>query len=338
MNSKNIKTHFDRNVFLTFLVLLIIGLLLFVSKVNSSVDCTNSDFKIIASSFTTEDLIEFNSLDSSGVEWEWDFGDASEIKYQSNVVHQFKKPGIYKIGLKINGQCKVEKEISITKNKILISPELIPNIILPKNVRVGDEVEFSNTSTFAKSWQWSFGETLHIDGTTKDVKYVFKTPGEKTILLVVNGDRRHEAKQRITVLDKKERKRKISSAKTTVDPIQQVLSGIRDTLELPSEPKKDKKEEIKKIVISSDEIKKMLIGYANREIDDRALRNYFCYSSIPVFNKNGKRFTVNQLFNEIRDKKIDIKSIKLVKNSKTGCIVSMTLDMKIKKALFSKNF
>ncbi|MBU2997474.1 PKD domain-containing protein [Cellulophaga baltica] len=340
MKSKNLKTHFDRNVFLTFLVLLCVGLILISFKINSKVDCTNADFKIISNSFTTEDLIEFNSIDGSGVEWKWNFGDKSETKYQSNVVHQFQKPGTYKISLQVNGQCEVEKEVVISEKKILISPELIPNIILPRNVRVGDEVVFSNDSDFAKTWQWSFGETLSIDGIKQEEKYTFTSPGEKTILLVVNGDRRHEAKQRITVLEKRESTRRPVRATPIYDPIEQVLdNSIPDALPDPDPvPEEDKKPEIKKIVVSSDDIKQKLVGYSNRSIDDRAIREYFCYSSIPVFNNSGERHTINQLFNAIRDKKIEVNNIKLVKNNKTGCIVSMTIDMKIKKGLFSKTF
>ncbi|MCR1026308.1 PKD domain-containing protein [Cellulophaga baltica] len=340
MKSNNIKTHFDRNVFLTFLVLLVVGLILISFKINSKVDCGNPDFKIIANSFTTEDLIEFNSIDDSGVEWEWDFGDKTNTKFQSNVAHQFTKPGTYKIALRVNGQCDVVKEITINEKKELISPELIPNIILPTNVKVGEEVVFSSDAPFAESWQWSFGESLHIDGTNKEEKYTFKSPGEKTILLVVNGDRRHESRRRIVVLDSRG-ERQVITPRNRVDPIETALDNINDSLVLPptvTVPEPVVEPEVKKIVVSSDEILQMLVGYSERRLDDRAMRSYFCYSSIPVFNKSGKRYTVNQLFNAIRDQKIEINSLNLRKKEDTGCITSMTIDMKIKKGLFSKTF
>ncbi|WP_024480873.1 PKD domain-containing protein [Cellulophaga baltica] len=341
MKSNNIKTHFDRNVFLTFLVLLVVGLILISFKINSKVDCGNPDFKIIANSFTTEDLIEFNSIDDSGVEWEWDFGDKTNTKFQSNVAHQFTKPGTYKVALRVNGQCDVVKEITINEKKELISPELIPNIILPTNVKVGEEVVFSSDASFAESWQWSFGESLHIDGTNKEEKYTFQSAGEKTILLVVNGDRRHESRRKITVLDKRG-ERTVIKSHIKEDPIQKTLSTlIPDSLKTNSRitlPVVAAPPVVEKIVVSSDEILQMLVGYSERRLDDRAMRSYFCYSSIPVFNKSGKRYTVNQLFNAIRDQKIEINSLNLRKKEETGCITSMTIDMKIKKGLFSKTF
>ncbi|ADV50997.1 PKD domain containing protein [Cellulophaga algicola DSM 14237] len=341
MKSNNIKTHFDRNVFLTFLVLFLVGLIMVSFKINSKVDCGNPDFKIISNSFTTEDLIEFNSIDDSGVEWEWDFGDKTSTKYQSNVAHQFKIPGTYKIALKVNGQCNVVKEIKISKKKELISPELIPNINLPINVKVGEEVVFSSDATFAESWQWSFGESLYIDGTDKEVKYTFKSPGEKTILLVVNGDRLHESRRKITVLDKRGQRTVIKSH-IKEDPIQKTIDAlIPDSLKTNSKitvPAVEAPPAVKKINVSSDEILQMLVGYSERRIDDRAIREYFTYNSIPVFNESGKRREVSELFKFIRDQKMDVKSLKLKKDQKTGKINSMTIEMKIKKGLFSKNF
>ncbi|MBO0593386.1 PKD domain-containing protein [Cellulophaga sp. E16_2] len=340
MKSNNIKTHFDRNVFLTFLVLFLVGLIMVSFKINSKVDCGNPDFKIISNSFTTEDLIEFNSIDDSGVEWEWDFGDKTSTKYQSNVAHQFKIPGTYKIALKVNGQCDVVKEITINEKKELISPELIPNINLPTNVKVGEEVVFSSDATFAESWEWSFGESLYVDGTDKEVKYTFKSPGEKTISLVVNDNRRHGAVRKIIVLDSRG-DRVVITPNHRVDVIESVLDGINDSLVIPPSvtvPAVTAVPVVEKINVSSDEILQMLVGYSERRIDDRAIREYFTYNSIPVFNESGKRREVSELFKFIRDQKMDVKSLKLKKDQKTGKINSMTIEMKIKKGLFSKNF
>ncbi|MGC1514366.1 MAG: hypothetical protein WA810_02220, partial [Maribacter sp.] len=188
-------------------------------------------------------------------------------------------------------------------------------------------------------WQWSFGETRGIDGNKKSEKYTFKTAGEKTILLVVNDDGLHEAKQRITVLPKVKEQKKRTTFKR--DPIEMVLKDQIDDQplqEVVEEKKKKEEEKMKRIEISSDEIRQMLVGYANRSVDDIAIRNYFCYSSIPVFNDEGSRKTVNQLFNEIRDVKIELKDLKLVRDSKTGCVKSMTIKLRTKKGLFWKSF
>lgn len=343
MNFKSIKTHFDRNVFITFLVLFLVGLTLLSFKMDSTVDCADIGIDVISNSFTTEDLIEFKSTDTSGVEWVWNFGDESASVFRSNIVHQFKKPGKYTISLQMNGQCVATKDIVISKRGQLVDPALIPNIILPKYVRVGEEIVFANDSKFAKSWEWSFGETMAIDGTSKKEKYTFKKPGEKTILLVVNGDRRHEAKQRITVL-KAVRERRKRNTSRRIDPIetvlqQQIIDKPNAATEEEEKEKKQKEEDkMHRIEVSEDELRQLFVGYSNRRVDDKAIRSYFCYSNIPVFNKTGNRFTVSEFFNEIRDVKLELNSIQMVRDNKTGCVKSMTVDMKTKKGLFWKKF
>ena len=342
MDFKRIKTHFDRNVFITFLVFLLIGLTLLSFKIDSTVDCADIGFDVISNSYTTEDLIEFKSTDTSGVEWEWNFGDESGSVYRSDVVHQFSEPGKYTISLQMNGQCVATKDITISKRKELVDPALIPNIVLPKYVRVGQEVEFANDSKFAKSWQWSFGETMAIDGTAKKEKYTFKRPGEKTVLLVVNGDLRHEAKQRITVLEAI-RERRTRNTSNRIDHIETVLQQIDDkplaAIEAEKKEEKEKEEEkINWIEVSEDELRQLFVGYSNRRVDDKAIRGYFCYSNIPVFNKTGDRFTVSQFFNEIRDVKLQLNGIRMIRDNKTGCVKSITVDMKTKKGLFWKKF
>lgn len=342
MKNKSIKTHFDINVFITFLVLFILGLVLFSFRLNSVVDCSNVDFEIISNSYTTEDLIEFKSTDASGFNWTWNFGDNEPEAYRSNVVHQFKKPGKYTISLEMNGECVTSREIVISKDKILRDAKLIPNIVLPKNVRVGDEVEFFNDSDFATSWQWSFGgETASVDGNDRKETYSYKTPpGEKTILLVVNGDRRHEAKRTLTVYPSKKKER-IRRNRNASAPIENVLATIPEapTEEKPKEEEENTVEKIPYIEISSGgEIEDMLVRYSTRNLDDTSIRNYFCVSNIPVFNKSGDRFTVSEFFKAVRDVKIEINNIKLYRDKKTGCIKSMTVDMRTKKGLFWKSF
>ncbi|WP_373518499.1 PKD domain-containing protein [Pricia sp.] len=343
MKNNGIKTHFDRNVFITFLVFLLVGFALLSFKLNSTVDCADVGFEVISNSYTSEDLIEFKSTDTSGVEWMWEFDDESPPVYRSDVVHQFTEPGKYTVSLRMNGQCIATKDIAITKREILVDPDLIPNIILPKYVRVGDEVEFVNDSKFAKSWQWSFGETTGIDGSGKKEKYTYKKPGEKTILLVVNDDLRHEAKQRITVLPAIKERKKRNTARRT-DPIENVLrqqiidKPIAETKSEEKDKKKKAEEKINRIEVSENELQQLFVNYSNRRIDDTAIRNYFCYSNIPVFNKTGDRFTVSQFFNEIRDVKLELNGIKMVRDKKTGCVKSMTVDMRTKKGLFWKKF
>ena len=344
MGNKRIKTHFDRKVLLTFLLLFGLGVVVLSFKMNTKTDCTAVDFDIIADSYTTDELIEFKSIDNGGSEWRWDFGDRSEKGYTSNVVHQFEDEGLYKVKLMMNDFCEVTKEVRITKRREVVDPSLIPIIGLPENVRVGDKVTFRNDSPFAQSWEWSFGETSIVDSKEQSPDYEFGSPGEKIITLIVNGNTQHASRRKLLVLPKKETKRKIVPVK--VDHVETVLqSQIPDApppTEVKPDPvpvaKKETKPEVKKIVVTEESLKQLLVGYANRRVTDTKLRQLFCYGNIPVFNKAGNRHKVSQLLSEIRDKKVDINSIRIVQDNKTGCMQSFTINMKIKKGLFWKDF
>lgn len=345
MGEKSIKTHFDRNVIFTFLAVFLLGTGLLSFKINKNVDCTAADFDIISSSYTTEDLIEFKSIDTSGFEWEWDFGDASEGDYRSNVVHQFKEPGLYKVVLEMNSNCVVTKEVTILAKKKVINPELVPDINAPRSIRVGELVEFKNTSGFAKSWEWSFGETAIVDSRDQNPKYIFKTPGQKTILLITNEDSQHASRHKITVLPEKVIERTRVTRTVAEDHIEVVLkTQIPDAPpervleDVPDVPPEEEKPEIEKIEISKPSFIQLLNGYALRRVNESKIKKYFCTHNIPVFNSTGKRFDTGSFFREIRDKKVEIKDVRMYKNKTTGCLQSFTIDMKIKKGLFWKDF
>ncbi len=346
MGKKSIKAHFDRKVLLTFLSVFLVGVALLSFKLNRIVDCSAVGFEVISSSYTTEDLIEFKSLDASGFEWEWDFGDKTEGDFRANVVHQFEKPGTYNITLEMNHNCVLTKEITIVPKEKILNPELVPDIDAPRSVRVGELVEFMSGSEFAKSWEWSFGETASVDATDQNPKYIFKTPGKKTVLLLVNDDSKHAARHQITVLPAKQEERKRTVSRTATDHIETVLKDQVPDAPVespvipdgPPEEAKNVEPEVVRIEIAKPKLTSLLMDYAERRTNDAAIRKYLCTSNVPVFNSTGKRFDIGSFLREIRDKKIEIQDVRMYKDKTKGCLKSFTVDMKVKKGLFWKAF
>ena len=346
MGKKSIKAHFDRKVLLTFLLVFLVGVGLLSFKLNKIVDCTAVGFDVISSSYTTEDLIEFKSMDPSGFEWAWDFGDKTEGDFRANVVHQFEKAGTYKITLEMNNSCVLTKEVTIVPKEKILNPELVPNIEAPRSVRVGDLIEFTSDSEFAKSWEWSFGETASVDAREQNPKYIFKTPGKKTILLLVNDDSKHAARHQITVLPAKQEERSRVVTRTATDHIETVLKDqvpdapVEDPIiaDAPPEETKPKKPEIVRIEIAKPKLTQLLMDYAERRTNDAAIKKCLCTSNIPVYNSGGKRYALGSFLREIRDKKIEIEDVRMFKDKTRGCLKSFTVDMKVKKGLFWKTF
>ena len=325
MVSKNIKTHFDGKVYVTFFLIFITGIILLLWQNSRKYECDNVDFDIIANTFYVGNLIEFQSLSKDAYKWEWDFGDHSGSEYRSNVIHQYIKPGKYDVSLKVNGVCHVKKEVEITKE--VIKKTITPEFSIPKVIRVGEAVQFHDLTREAKSWQWRFGENMSVDATGKDPIYAFKTPGEKVVSLVVNDDIKNIKVKRVNVLTKKRPVRRRQNRVEIMDPVTDVISNARE--QEPEEP------EIQKIEISNKEFEQLLVGYSEGTVDFNKIRGYLCNDSKNIIKNGGVPENIYEFCYSIQEKKIKISRLELTRGN-TGCISFIKIDVKIRNTIFGK--
>jgi len=330
MKNKFIKIHFDIKVFLSFLLIFLVGIGIVIAKYSESENCDSVDFEILSNSYTTEDLIEFKSIGDDGYKWEWDFGDGTNKKYVSNVLHKYDASGLYNITLKVNSSCKINRQIFIKEKVIVenINPELIPKVSFPDELRVGDIIEFSCTSNFANKWEWRFGESDKVDAISSETKYVFEEEGEHKISLIVNDDLKHAFIKTIFVLPKKENIRR--NRRRSNDRVEDVLLN-----QIPDEPEVTvSSTEVEKIELSRKQAKKMIEDYASGNLNFEDIKQYFCSNNIKVINAKGKSSSLKNLLKSIRGKQIMVLDINLLDIKKTGCVNTLFIDMKIKGTFF----
>ncbi len=134
--------------------------------------------------------------DSSAVVYRWNFGDDSYSKH-TNPIHYFKKPGVYKVSLRITdgGQkySEVSKELTVSAKPKKHKPQA--SFSTRKKVYVnGESIDFINLSTSEKSkvtaFQWNFGD----GGKAKlsNPKYSYSKSGTyKVQLEITNSDGLH---------------------------------------------------------------------------------------------------------------------------------------------------
>ncbi|PZP42528.1 MAG: hypothetical protein DI598_16840, partial [Pseudopedobacter saltans] len=84
--------------------------------------------------------------------------------------------------------CRETVSLKISKAPIIVDTTLTPNFEWPRTATVGVPVAFADHSKNADQWEWRFGETVSVDATDSRPTYTFKSPGPKTISVVVNGD------------------------------------------------------------------------------------------------------------------------------------------------------
>ena len=77
------------------------------------------DFSVSPESPRAGQSVRFSNLSTGGEEWEWDFGDLNTSSLKSPA-HTFKKPGIYKVIL------KVDKKNNLTRTKTVTVSDTIP--------------------------------------------------------------------------------------------------------------------------------------------------------------------------------------------------------------------
>ena len=143
-----------------------------LAKFGYFIDCFN------AAQFKDSSTMENGMIAS----WKWQFGDTATSTLQ-NPVHAYVKDTIYNATLivtSING-C-----IDTTTKVIATLPKPKADFILPELVKPGVSVGFKDTSVFAVSWKWDFGDKLG-NAISKNPIYTYKDLGLYQVKLIVQN-------------------------------------------------------------------------------------------------------------------------------------------------------
>lgn len=125
------------------------------------------------------DSVQFNNTSAFANSFVWNFGDGTTSS-QVSPVHSYAAPGLYSIMLiAANGACADDTTFHTVT---IISPSPQSGFNLPDTACAFDSVLFTNTSAFANSFQWNFGDST----TSSQVSPVhsYTAPGLYSIMLV----------------------------------------------------------------------------------------------------------------------------------------------------------
>jgi len=342
--------NLDYRIVLIFALVFITALIIFLLRMRNSIDCEAVTLEINSKNFLANENVEFNTNIASAKEWEWDFGDGTPIAKTKNPKHKYIVPGKYFVRLSINSSCYVEKEIVIKSLNDIILHETVPEIIAPEVVRVGDPVQFdyyfSDESKEVFSWEWSFGETGELDKLEANPVYVFQSPGQKRVSLIINGDVKYITAKNIFVKPR--------------DPVvntYQYKQRIQDEVKLnPGKPQQDPVDEyvaslpaapspipVNKIVppekkmapeISGEQFEILLLKVAEQSKTKEDFGEYICQNyDMPVIKNQSEMLTFTEFCLSIKGKKIRFESVTLTKDPENNCIVSIHVNYKVKKNL-----
>lgn len=347
-------SNFDNRIIVVFLVLLIFGAVFWLFQRKDYVDCEDAVFYIIGDKFSTNEVITFNNQSYNAKTWDWNFGDGSKIEHRQQVMHKYRKEGVYTVTLTINGTCEVQQQIEIKNFGAIINQSKVPTIFSKKIVEVGAPVHFNyEYSGEPYSWEWSFGESGEMDNTQPDPTYIYQTPGTKNVTLIVNGDVKHIATQRIFVKPRTLVKRtfkddstkayvyekdpeafKLEPGEPQIDPMEEFLEKIP----LKPSPKNAKKDTIVKNLeiapdVSEDQFELLLMQVANQSKTKDDFGKYTCGNyDIPVVVNGRKLKTFSEFCKSIKGKEIKIEALRLTKDN-LNCVDGFSINYKVKKFL-----
>jgi PKD domain len=289
-NTTQIKTHFDVKIILFFIIFFILSCSFLAYRKNTIKNCDLTGFKIESISLKANDLITFTDTTKTSSQWEWDFGDDSKVSYLSKATHSYEKEGVYKVKLISGGTCTVEKEIKIAPFQENIDMSLYPKFKVPSKVIEGEPVTFNDNTSHAKSWKWSFGEISDGGSTEKNPTHIFKSTGMKKVALAVNDDYKY-----VTTID------------VYVSKAEVVKEKLAELPEVHTGPEKPGVNEL--------DIEAMMNGISKNELSFRNFSRKFCKKHMPeVHLKDGRVISLKELDEDIRDKRLRVKEIKMEKN------------------------
>lgn len=339
---QSLAIRLDENVILVMLVAAVLAVIVMLIRYKNYDPCTPFNVTSRSATYYTGEVVRFETNIKKFRHLQWNFGDnQSNETAVTSAVHAYDQPGEYTVSLTVNGECTEYKTIYITRAPKVVDSLLLPKFIFPQSAEVGKPVQFEDTTNGATRWEWRFGETAGVDATTRNPGYVYRSPGLKTISLVINNNPLQLAIGKIYVnpAAPPPARKSPSGGGVPAIIIQDKPQSAPLNEQLPAPPQ----EEVKRAPdITGEEFESQLRSVANNFKRAEDFSPYLCGNLNVQVSLNGNEITFAQLCNKLsslkNEKKIKRINVQMVKNDKTNCIVALIVNMKLRESLFEKIF
>ncbi len=334
----------DERVFLTMGIIGFLSVMTLAFRFKNYEPCQSIKIAVSASGFLTGYPIQFHAECKKGKQFEWDFGDGTlQETTVPSIIHIYKKPGNYIIGVTVNKRCTEAQKLFINEVPPIDPTSLLPMFISPDTALVNTPVTFHDNTPQAFSWEWRFGESAGVDATSREPTYIFKTSGIKTIYLKVNG-RSDQITARIIYVKDAQWKQVVKSQASALVAAAE-MPEIKDEPEAPAlnQQPEEKAEAPKPKApeITNEQMSAGLTDLVTGQKRAADFASYLCDNLNLMVVYNGNAMTFTEMCNEISQfkkvKKIQQPKVLLTKDGVTGCIITMNVTIN-KKSLFDKIF
>lgn len=178
----------DNRVYISFISVTIVAIILIFYRMAYAC-CTIPDIAVITDKTTQGVEVVFKNKGDSR-ELTWNFGDGSPEVTGSEVSHVFNRAGELQVSAVFQGQCEAQLLVNVEPPVDITPKEVAPLVNYPQEVKVNEEILFSDMTSGATKWEWTvMGGDDNQTGSSREFKTSFKSPGTYTIALRVNGEK-----------------------------------------------------------------------------------------------------------------------------------------------------
>jgi PKD repeat protein len=124
--------------------------------------------------------VSFTNESSNGSQYQWDFGDG-QFSGAVNPQHTYNKPGTYTVMLVTSNSGGSDT----TFKSVILNDVLYVASEFPDTVQAGTTVQFIDSSMYANSWQWYFGDGNN--STTPNPQHTYQNKGTFIVTLLVTN-------------------------------------------------------------------------------------------------------------------------------------------------------
>ncbi len=325
MEESNTSYQMDRSIVLFFVFAILITASVFAYRYMHYTPCEAVDFKINAKQYRVGEIIRFKDKTKGNiVKRIWNFGDQSNVDKRLNPYHIYEYPGQYIVKLEVNNRCIGTETITIKEKVFVPDPRKLAKFTIPNTINVGEVLKPIESTPSGQEWEWRFGETVGVDSKTKNPEYSYRTPGLKTVVLVVNGDVKHSTKKRIRVLPV------IREYGNVPDPyVRNGGDGTNSGVPIDMEPTitntRDSEPEKKKVKdIANNVFTLRLYAIAAERGSAEDLDEYLCGNLNLNIIVNKKPTTFLEFCERIKGKPLFVRKLNLIKDD-NNCIKNITI-------------
>jgi gliding motility-associated-like protein len=129
---------------------------------------------------------DLSTLASGNInQWSWDFGDGN-TSTQQNPMHCYSTPGVYTVILTVTSASGCTNTITMTNYIDVFANPVAAFTANPQpTTELDPTIYFTDGSTGANQWSWTFGDTATLSSTLQNPSYTYGGPGCFQVVLTV---------------------------------------------------------------------------------------------------------------------------------------------------------